>query len=140
MKKFREKTEFVQVYNFRISVWFQFEKQIYKQHKFKTGIWQSSIGDKYIYISNIWDDEFLSNSAVVNLHRNRGSPWVGFDDNYYFDSYGCAPPKTILEYIKAEHGSCIFSENEFRKKNVGVIVYISFFACFYVQGILKQQY
>ena len=39
------------------------------------------------------DDNFQTNSAIVNLYPSEGTQWVGYVDKYYFDSYGCAPPK-----------------------------------------------
>ena len=31
-------------------------------------------------------------------------------DKFYFDSYGCAPPESIKNYIKSKYKSCIFSQ------------------------------
>ena len=46
---------------------------------------------------------------------------------WYFDSYGCNPPKNF-NFIKNNHGKCIYSEYQIKKKIVfvQVIVYIEF--------------
>ena len=42
------------------------------------------------------DGEFLSSYGIVNLHPSRGSHWVLYIKDCYFDSYGCPPPKNFL--------------------------------------------
>ena len=39
------------------------------------------------------DDTFSTDSGIVNLHPWKGTHWVMFVDENYFDSYGCPPPK-----------------------------------------------
>ena len=62
-------------------------------------------------------DEFSSNSAIVSLHAKRGTHWVCFVEKYYFESYGCAPPKHILKNIKVRHGKSISVEYQFQENN-----------------------
>ena len=56
------------------------------------------------------DDNFSTKSAIFNLHRSKGIHWVCYIDKTYFDSYGCAPSKSILNYKNIQHGKCIYSE------------------------------
>ena len=48
----------------------------------------------------IRDDKFTTDSGIVNLHPIKGTHWVVFVNEYYFDSYGCPPPTNILNHIK----------------------------------------
>ena len=38
------------------------------------------------------DDKFTTPSGIVNLHPTKGTHWVMFVNEFYFDSYGCPPP------------------------------------------------
>ena len=42
------------------------------------------------------DDKFTTDSGIVNLHPTKGTYWVMFINEHYFDSYGCPPPKNIF--------------------------------------------
>ena len=46
------------------------------------------------------DDKFITTSGIVNLHPTKGTHWVMFVNEFYFDSYGCPPPTNILNHIK----------------------------------------
>ena len=45
------------------------------------------------------DDKFNTTSGIVNLHPIKGTHWVMFTNQNYFDSYGC-PPQLIYLIIK----------------------------------------
>ena len=57
------------------------------------------------------DDKFTTTSGIVNLHPTKGTHWVMFNNEYYFDSYGCPPPTNILNHIKKG----IYSEYQVQK-------------------------
>ena len=44
------------------------------------------------------DGDFLilTSYGIVNLHPSRGTHWVLYNKDCYFDSYGCSPPKNFL--------------------------------------------
>ena len=42
------------------------------------------------------DGDFSTFYGIVNLHPSKGTDWVGYIKDCYFDSYGCQPPKTFL--------------------------------------------
>ena len=46
------------------------------------------------------DAKFTTDSGIVNLHPTKGTHWVMFVTEFYFDSYGCPPPINILNHIK----------------------------------------
>ena len=37
--------------------------------------------------------DFLTSYGIVNLHPSRGTHWVLYIKDCYFDSYGCPPPE-----------------------------------------------
>ena len=51
------------------------------------------------------DDNFTTDIGIVNLHPSKGTHWICYIDEYYFDSYGCAPPENIKVYIKSKHNT-----------------------------------
>ena len=57
------------------------------------------------------DDNFITTSGIVNLHPTKGTHWVMFVNEFYFDSYGCPPPLNITKQI--DNG--IYSEYQIQK-------------------------
>ena len=49
------------------------------------------------------DDKFTTTSGIVNLHPTKGTHWVMFVNEFYFDSYGCPTPTNILNHIKKRY-------------------------------------
>ena len=45
------------------------------------------------------DDKFTTTAGIVNLHPTKGTHWVMFVNEFYFDSYGCPPPLNISKQI-----------------------------------------
>ena len=43
---------------------------------------------------------FKSDSGIVNLHPSKGTHWVCYINENYFDSYGCVSPKKLSRFIK----------------------------------------
>ena len=72
------------------------------------------------------DGSFSSDIGIVNLHPSKGSHWVSYLNENYFDSYGCAPPKKLSKFTIKRNGYCLYSEYQIQKKIVfvQVIVYI----------------
>ena len=69
------------------------------------------------------DDKFTTTSGIVNLHPTKGTHWVMFTNQNYFDSYGCPPPTNILDHIK----KVIYSEYQIQKDDSYCAAY-----CLYV--------
>ena len=63
------------------------------------------------------DGPIESDIGIVNLHPSRGSHWVLYIKDCYFDSYGCPPPKKLLSYLKNKHKKCIYSEYQIQKND-----------------------
>ena len=71
-----------------------------------------SLNDVGIYLR---DGPFESNVCIVNLHQSKGTHWVSYLKENYFDSYGCAPPKKLSKFIIKRNGFCLNSEYKIQK-------------------------
>ena len=69
------------------------------------------------------DDKFIFTSGIVNLHPTKGTHWVMFTNQNYFDSYGCPPPLNITKQIN----NGIYSEYQIQKDDSSCAAY-----CLYV--------
>ena len=63
------------------------------------------------------DGPFESDIGIVNLHSSRGTHWVCYIDENYFDSYGCVCPKKLSEFIIKRNGYCLYSEYQIQKRD-----------------------
>ena len=53
---------------------------------------------------------FSTKNGVVNLHSSRETHWVAYNNQNYFDSYGCSPPEKHYRLIMKKDGHCLRSE------------------------------
>ena len=56
------------------------------------------------------DRSFSGGIGIVNLHPSKGTHWVCYLNENYFDSYGCVPPKNLSKFIIKRNGYCLYSE------------------------------
>ena len=63
------------------------------------------------------DSPFNSDIGIVNLHPFRGSHWIFYIHECYFDSYGCVPPKKLSKVIVKRNGYCLYSEYQIQKND-----------------------
>ena len=63
------------------------------------------------------DGLFSSDIGIVNLHPLKGTHWVVYLNENYFDSYGCAPPKKLSKFIIKRNGYCLYSEYQIQKND-----------------------
>ena len=82
-----------------------------------------SLTDVGIYLR---DGPFLSDIGIVNLHPSRGTHWVCYINENYFDSYGIVCPKKFLISSKNEMDIVYILNIKYKKMIVfvQVIVYI----------------
>ena len=73
-----------------------------------------SLNDVGIYLR---DGPFSSDIGIVNLHPSKGSHWVCYINENYFDSYGCVPPKKLSKSIINRNGYCLYSEYQIQKND-----------------------
>ena len=63
------------------------------------------------------DGPFSSDIGIVNLHPSKGTHWVCYVNEKYFDSYGCSPPKKLSKIIIKRNGYCLYSEYQIQKND-----------------------
>ena len=73
-----------------------------------------SLNDVGIFLR---DGPFESDIGIANLHPSRGTHWVCYINENYFDSYGCVPPKKLTKFIINGNGYCLYSEYQIQKED-----------------------
>ena len=63
------------------------------------------------------DGPFKSDIGIVNLHPSKGTHWVCYVNENYFDSYGCVCPKKLSKFIIKRNGYCLYSEYQIQKND-----------------------
>ena len=61
------------------------------------------------------DGPFSSDIGIVDLHTSKGSHWVCYINENYFDSYGVVCPKKLSKFIIKRNGYCLYSEYQIQK-------------------------
>ena len=82
-----------------------------------------SLNDVGLYLR---DAPFESDNGIVNLHSSRGTHWVCYINEYYFDSYGCVCPKKLSKFIIKRNGYCLYSEYQIQKNDSFCASYCSY--------------
>ena len=73
-----------------------------------------SLNDVGIYLR---DGPFESDTGIFNLHQSRGTHWICYINENYFDSYGCVPPTKLSKFIIKQNGYCLYSEYQIQKND-----------------------
>ena len=73
-----------------------------------------SLNDVWIYLR---DGPFESDIRIVNFHPSKGTHWVSYIKENYFDSYGCVPPKKPSKFIIKRNGYYLYSEYQIQKND-----------------------
>ena len=63
------------------------------------------------------DGPFKSDIGIVNLHPFKGTHWVCYINENYFDSYGIVCPKKLSKSIIKRNGYCLYSEYQIQKND-----------------------
>ena len=82
--------------------------------KIKQVLSSLSLNNVGIYLR---DGPFESDIGIVNLHPSKGTHWVCYINENYFDSYGCSPPKKLSKFIIKRNGYCLYSEYQIQKND-----------------------
>ena len=82
-----------------------------KIQKVLTSIGLDNVG---IYLR---DGPFSSDIRIVNLHPSKGTHWVCYINENYFDSYGCVCPKNLSKFIIKRNAYCLYSQYQIQKKD-----------------------
>ena len=67
-----------------------------------------------IYLRN---GPFSSDIEIVNLHPSKGTHWVCYINENYYDSFGCVCPKKLSKFIIKRNGYCLYSEYQIQKND-----------------------
>ena len=73
-----------------------------------------SIGLKNVGIY-LRDGLFSTDIGIVNLHPSKGTHWIGYINENYFDSYGIVCPKKLSKYIIKRNCYCLYSEYQIQR-------------------------
>ena len=116
--------EFVEKYRLKIeatsNLKIHSEKEILNELDILAGV---SCG---IYMRN---DKLTTTAGRVNLHPTKGTHWVMFVNEFFFNSYGCPPPLNRMSFINKG----IYSEYQFQTDDSYCAVY-----CLYVFYITQS--
>ena len=63
------------------------------------------------------DGPFLGDIGVVNLHPSKGTHWVCYINENYFDRYGCVCPKKLSKIVIKRNVYCLYSEYQIQKND-----------------------
>ena len=63
------------------------------------------------------DGPFSSDIGIVNLHPFRGSHWVFYINENFFDIYGIVCPKKLSKFNIKQNGYCLYSEYQIQKND-----------------------
>ena len=88
-----------------------------------------SLNDIGIYLR---DGVFKSDIGIVNLHQSKGTHWVCYINENYFDSYGIVCPKKLSKFIIKQNGYCLYSEYQIQKNDSFCASY-----CLYIIYLIK---
>ena len=87
------------------------------------------LNDVEIYLR---DGPFQTDIGIVNLHPSKGTHWVCYINENYFDSYGCVCPKKLSKFIKKRNGHCLYSEYQIQRNDSFCASY-----CLYIVYLTK---
>ena len=63
------------------------------------------------------DGPFSSDIGILNLHPSKGTHWICYLNENYFDIKGCACPKKMSKFIIKRNGYCLYSEYQIQKND-----------------------
>ena len=78
------------------------------------------------------DGPFSSDVGIANLHPSKGTHWVCYINENYFDSYGIVCPKNLSKFIIKRNGYCLYSEYQIQKNDSFCASY-----CLYILYLTK---
>ena len=94
-----------------------------------------NLNDVGIYLR---DGPFSSVIGIVNLHPSKGTHWVCYINENYFDSYGCVCPKKFSKFNIKRNGYCLYSEYQIQKNDSFCATYCLYII--YLTKVLKTDF
>ena len=93
------------------------------------------------------DGPFSTDIGIVNLHPSKGTHFVCYLNETYFDSYGCSPPKKLSKFIIKRNRPCLYSEYQIQKNDsfcasycLYTIYLVKVFLIYFKSGVLSLYY
>ena len=83
------------------------ENKTTSNKKIQQVLWSLSLD---VVGSYLGDGPFISDIGIVKLHPSKGTHWVCYMNEIYFDSYGCAPLQKQFKFIIKRNGYSLYSE------------------------------
>ena len=78
------------------------------------------------------DGPFSSDIGIINLHPSKGTHWVCYIYENYFDSYGVVCSKKLSKFFIKRNGYCLYSEYQIQKNDSYCASY-----CIYINYLTK---
>ena len=61
--------------------------------------------------------KYKTNIAIVNMNPSENTHWIGYINEYWFDSHGCPPPTLITNDNNKRTGKFVLSQETFQGKD-----------------------
>ena len=91
--------------------------------KFQQVLSSIFLNDVRIYLR---DGPFKSDFGVVSSHPSKGSHWICYINENYFDSCGVVCPKKLSKFLIKRNGYCLYSEYQIQKDDSYCAIYCLF--------------
>ena len=82
------------------------------------------------------DGPFSSDIEIVSLHPSKGTHWVCYIYENYFDSYSCSPAKKLSGFIIKQNRYCLSSQYKIQGLILKRDSYCASY-CFYILCLTK---
>ena len=80
---------------------------------------------------------FEPDIGIVILHPSKGTHWVAYINENYFDSYDCAPPNKPSSVIIKRNGYCLYSDYKLQNLDSFCAAYC-LYIIFLTKGVVKH--
>ena len=90
----------------------EFEKTSKIEYKNTTNLCSIGLDNFGIYLR---DGSFSSDIGIVSLHPSKGTHYVVYINETFFDSYGCVLPKKLSKFIIKRNRYCLYPEYRIQK-------------------------
>ena len=81
------------------------------------------------------DEPFKTDIKIVTLHQPKGTYWVLYINENYFDSFACAPPQKLSNFTIKRNKPCLYSEYKIQGLTNKQISYCSSYSLYIFYSI-----
>ena len=72
------------------------------------------------------DGPFSIDNGIVNIHSSRGTHWVYYVNENYFDSDGCSPPQNLSKFIIKRKNIVFIQNTRYKVLQINEILIVQF--------------